>query len=202
MGYRPGLRPEDIGLDNQALRLIGFSHIYMQQSVYLLLGSNRGDRELNLLRACTHIRHSIGSILKASFVYETEPWGFEDSTPFHNQALEIETSLSPEELLKEIHSIEKELGRIRQTPECGSGYACSSEIYSSRTIDIDILFYGSKILFTDELMIPHPRLHERRFTLIPLDEIAPDYIHPVYRKPVSELLQLCNDKGEVNRISL
>jgi 2-amino-4-hydroxy-6-hydroxymethyldihydropteridine diphosphokinase len=174
----------------------------MQHSVFLLLGSNLGDRERNLLQACAGIRQSIGNILKISSVYETEPWGFEDCISFYNQAMEIETYLTPEELLQGIHNIEKELGRIRQAPECGSGCAFPMATYSSRTIDIDILFYGSKILFTDELMIPHPRLHERRFTLVPLDEIAPGYIHPVYRKPVSELLRQCIDKGEVKRISL
>lgn len=173
----------------------------MQQSVFLLLGSNRGDREQNLLKACAGIRRSIGNILKTSSVYETKPWGFEDSTLFYNQALEIETSLIPVDLLHEIHKIEKDLGRIRQAPGYVSGCACSETEYTSRTMDIDILFYGSRIIFTDELMIPHPRLHERRFTLVPLDEIAADYIHPVYRKPVSELLSQCIDKGEVNRIS-
>ncbi len=174
----------------------------MQHSVFLLLGSNLGDRERNLLMACSGISKSIGTILKISSVYETEPWGFEDNSPFYNQALEAETALSPEELLQEIHRIEKRLGRVRQEPECSSGSVCSSTVYSSRTIDVDILFYDSRILFTEELMIPHPRLHERRFTLVPLNEIAPAFMHPVYRKPVSDLLLMCNDKGGVKRISL
>lgn len=168
----------------------------------MLLGSNRGDREQNLLRACARIKERLGNILKSSSVYETEPWGFEDSISFFNQAVEIETGLSPGELLSGIQDIEKELGRVRNELECGAGCSCVTEAYSPRTIDIDILFYGSGILFTDELMIPHPRLHERMFTLLPLDEIAPAFIHPVYRKTVSELLQLCNDNGEVKRITL
>jgi len=174
----------------------------MQQSVYLLLGSNRGDRQQNLLQACARIKQDAGSILKISSVYETEPWGFEDSTSFYNQALEIETGLAPGELLQKIQSIERELGRIRNATVCGTACACPPESYSSRTLDIDILFYGSKILFTDELMIPHPRLHERRFTLIPLEEIAAGFIHPVYRKPVSELLQVCTDTGDVKRMDI
>ncbi len=174
----------------------------MQQSVFLLLGSNRGDREQNLLKSCAGIKRSIGDILKTSPVYETEPWGFTDSIPFYNQALEVGTSLSPEEVLHEIHRIECELGRVRELRGCEPEGSCSSETYSSRTIDIDILFYSSRILFTDELMIPHPRLHERRFTLLPLNEIAPDFVHPVYRRAVSELLRNCTDTGEVNRVSL
>jgi len=174
----------------------------MQNSVFLLLGSNQGDRENNLFRACSGIKQNIGNILNISSVYETEPWGFEDSTLFYNQALEVETNLSPEELLNAIHRIENELGRIRQDPECGPGCLYPAVTYSSRTMDIDILFFGSMILFTEKLMIPHPRLHERRFTLLPLEEICPGYIHPVYRKSVSELLLQCLDRGEVKRISL
>ena len=173
----------------------------MPTNVFLLLGSNQGDREGNLLKACAGITKRIGNILKRSSVYETEPWGFEDSTWFYNQAIEIETELSPEGILEEIHGIEKGLGRIREAPSCYSGCSCSTE-YSSRTIDIDILFYGSKIHFTEDLMIPHPRLHERRFSLMPLDEIAPGFIHPVYRKPVSELLHECLDEGKVSRLVL
>jgi len=171
----------------------------MQQQVYLLLGSNRGDREQNLLRACAGIEEKIGHIAVISPVYETQPWGFEDSTSFYNQALMAETELQPEEVLRRIHDIEAELGRVRDFSACGSSCECS-QAYSSRTIDIDILFYGSRILFTDELMIPHPRLHERLFTLVPLHEIAPAFIHPVYRKTVAELLSQCTDKGEVSKI--
>jgi len=173
----------------------------MHQLVFLLIGSNRGDREHNLLGACAGISKRIGAILKTSSLYETEPWGFDDSISFYNQAVEVETLLSPTEVLREIHAIETELGRVRATAPYGTGCSCSNEAYSSRIIDIDILFYGSRILFTDELMIPHPRLHERRFTLIPLDEIAHDFIHPVYRKTVSELLSHCADAGEVSKVS-
>lgn len=173
----------------------------MQKDVFLLLGSNLGDREGNLLKACAGISKRIGNIINRSSLYETEPWGFEDSTWFYNQALEIETELSPERILAEIHGIETELGRTREATSCYSGCSCSTE-YSSRTIDIDILFYGAKIHFTEDLMIPHPRLHERMFTLLPLDEIAPGFIHPVYRKPISELLEHCTDKGGVSRVAL
>ncbi len=172
----------------------------MQQSVFLLLGSNRGDREQNLIQACAAIKKRIGNITGISSIYETEPWGFDDNTAFYNQALEVETMLSESELLNVIHGIEKDLGRVRASASCGTECGCSNEAYSSRTIDIDILFYASKILFTGELMIPHPRLHERRFTLIPLHEIAPDFIHPIFRESVTKLLNHCTDKGVVNRI--
>ncbi|MEI8006292.1 MAG: 2-amino-4-hydroxy-6-hydroxymethyldihydropteridine diphosphokinase [Bacteroidota bacterium] len=173
----------------------------MQNNVFLLLGSNQGDREGNLLKACAGITKRVGNIVNRSSVYETEPWGFEDSTLFYNQALEIETELSPERMLEEIHGIEAGLGRVREAPSCYSGCACSTE-YSSRTIDIDILFYGSKIHFTEDLMIPHPRLHERKFTLLPLDEIAPGFMHPVYHKTISGLLADCIDDGGVTRLLL
>lgn len=169
--------------------------------VYLLLGSNRGDREQNLLKACSGIAKTAGEIKQLSSVYETSPWGFEDDTSFYNQAVELETELEPHALLNELHRVEASLGRIR-FESCGSACGCSSSGYSSRTIDIDILFYGSRILFTDELMIPHPRLHERRFTLVPLNEIAAELQHPVYRKTISELLNACSDTGEVNKATL
>ena len=172
----------------------------MNQSVILLLGSNRGDREKNLLAACAGIQQQIGQVLRISSVYETEPWGFEDSISFYNQALEVETSLSPLEVLDEINDIEKNLGRMREAVSCGPDCGCAGGSYAPRTIDIDILFYGSRIIFTEELMIPHPRLHERRFTLVPLDEIAPGFVHPVYRKTVSALLQDCTDTSEVKQI--
>ena len=174
----------------------------MKQSVFLLLGSNRGDREKNLLSGCAGIQQGIGRVLRISSVYETEPWGFEDNTPFYNQAMEVETSLSPSEVLNVINDIEKNLGRMRAvvSASCGPDCGCANGSYAPRTIDIDILFYGSRIIFTEELMILHPRLHERRFTLVPLDEIAPGLVHPVYRKPVSVLLQECADTSEVKRI--
>ncbi len=172
----------------------------MNQSVILLLGSNRGDREKNLLAACAGIQQVIGQVLRISSVYETEPWGFEDNISFYNQALEVETSLSPSEILDGINDIEKNLGRMREVASCGPDCGCASGSYAPRTIDIDILFYGSRIIFTEELMIPHPRLHERRFTLVPLDEIASAFVHPVYKKVVSVLLSECTDTCEVKRI--
>jgi 2-amino-4-hydroxy-6-hydroxymethyldihydropteridine diphosphokinase len=147
-------------------------------------------------------------VVKRSGIYETEPWGFKDSTPFLNQVIEIETTLDPDALLGQLLSIETRLGRIRPFDGCGCGVTSlpgkdggkgGSELpsYSGRTIDLDILFYGNKLVFTESLMIPHPHLHERRFTLVPLNEVAPDFVHPLLKKTVSGLLGLCRDRSNV-----
>lgn len=176
------------------------------REVFLLLGSNRGKRRELLKQAAGMISEKAGTILQLSGVYETEPWGFDDPIPFLNQAVEIETVLSPEKLLDALLDIEKTLGRIRPAKSCG----CIPEnldfenpiplhgntipAYSGRTMDIDILFYGSKLIFTDKLMIPHPRLHERKFALQPLMEIAPGFMHPILRKTVTTLFKEIRDK--------
>jgi 2-amino-4-hydroxy-6-hydroxymethyldihydropteridine diphosphokinase len=171
------------------------------QDVYLSLGSNRGNRENNLLQACRKISRKIGDIIRVSSIYETEPWGFTDDILFYNQALLVTTMLTPDELIDEIQQIESEAGRIREVPAgCSDSSACPTNKYSSRPLDIDILFYGGMVLFTEKLMIPHPLMHDRRFALIPLNEIAPDMIHPVFRKSVADLLLSCNDTSKVNKI--
>lgn len=147
-----------------------------------------------LTRSLEMISEKAGTILQRSAIYESEPWGFEDDTPFLNQVVEISTELSPALLLEQLLTIETRLGRIRPFDGCG----CSvQEGYSSRNIDIDILFYGQKLVFTEQLMIPHPRLHERKFTLVPLHEIAPGFIHPLLKKTISVLLQECRDPLKV-----
>ena len=124
----------------------------------------------------------IGIIKKQSGVYESESWGFEADCHFLNQVILVRSQLSPENLLKCILNIEKYLGRQRN--EAG---------YTSRTIDIDILYYGSRIIKKDHLTVPHPRLHERKFTLAPLVEIAANLIHPVLKKSNKELLENTTD---------
>ena len=129
-----------------------------------------GSRELLLKRAREAIGKYCGRIIRASKIYETEPWGFVADTFFLNQALVIETTLSPIALLKQCLDTEEALGRVR---------ACGAERYSSRNIDIDILFYEDVVCETPELTLPHPRLHLRKFALEPLAEVAPEWRHPV-----------------------
>jgi len=146
----------------------------------LLLGSNLGNREALLARAQAFIRSDCGHIVKASKIYETEPWGFEADTMFLNQALLIDTLLSPEVLLAHCQKIESLLGRER--PKIGD------RKFDSRKIDIDILFYESLVCQTPDLTLPHPRLHLRRFALEPMAEVAPEWGHPIFGLTAGEML--------------
>ena len=160
-----------------------------KETLYLLLGSNLGDR-LQVMRAASElIDMQIGNIVSSSSVYETAPWGVLDQPSFLNQVLEVETEMAPEEVLRIILDIEHELGRVRY------------ERWGARVIDIDILYFDHLILDTARLTIPHPRLHERRFTLAPLAEIAPDFIHPVLNKSSEQLMAECTDISEVSLFS-
>jgi 2-amino-4-hydroxy-6-hydroxymethyldihydropteridine diphosphokinase len=151
------------------------------KGVYLLLGSNLGNREDMLRRAFTLIEKLIGEIIKASSVYETKAWGIEDQPDFLNQAIEVETKLSPTEILECIQKIEKEMGRKRY------------QKWGSRIIDIDILYFGQEKLETRELIVPHPENQNRKFVLGPMAEIAPDFEHPILHLSQSELLKRCKD---------
>lgn len=153
--------------------------------VYLLLGGNLGNRTLYLQQARESINQRVGSITQTSKVYETAAWGKTDQPTFLNQVLEADTILTPEDVLQSINAIEHELGRIRQ------------EHWGARVIDIDILFYNDLEQQTQRLTIPHPQLHLRRFTLMPLAEIAPDLVHPVLRQSINQLLEICPDTLEV-----
>ena len=156
--------------------------------LYLLLGSNLGEKKKQVNEAMDLIAEMIGPVTMRSSLYETEAWGFSSEELFLNKALQILTFLSPEEVMQKIHKIEKIFGRERS----GSGY-------SSRTMDIDILFYDDLVLDQDTLKIPHPRIQERKFALIPLDEIAHELLHPVFRKTIGELLLNCLDKKGVRK---
>lgn len=162
-------------------------------SVALLLGGNQGDRHALIHRATELIRQRIGSVALASALYETEPWGdFEVENGkrkvenFLNQALVVETELSVRDVLRQALAIEKELGRKR---ELSTSHApLSTRIYTSRPIDIDIIFYDSEVIDNPDLTVPHPRMHQRRFVLEPLCEVMPDYVHPLLHKTVRQLL--------------
>jgi len=157
--------------------------------VYLLTGSNLGNRKVNLGKAKSMINARIGNILSSSAIYETEPWGFmQETNPFYNQAMKVSTLLSPIKLLDELLDIEKEMGRERKTHK-----------YESREIDIDILFYDDQVIETERLIVPHPKMHLRRFTLEIVEEIAPHFIHPGLKKNISTLLKECGDKSWVRK---
>ena len=147
-----------------------------------------GDREGNLAKACEYINRQCGDITHASSLYETAAWGKKDQPFFLNQALEIQTGLSPSQLLKKILSIEKQIGRVRK------------EKYGPRIIDIDILLFNDEVHTYPSLTIPHPELQNRRFVLVPLAEIVPDLTHPVFIKTIAELLAICPDTLEVSRL--
>ena len=156
--------------------------------LYLLLGGNLGDRPAYLQQARDKIATAVGPVMRSSGRYETAAWGKTDQPAFLNQVLEVQTELSPEQVLQTINAIEYDLGRIR------------AEHWGSRVIDIDILFYDDLVQQSQRLTIPHPQLHLRRFTLQPLAEIAPQLVHPVLQKSIRELLQECPDKLEVREV--
>ncbi|MCS7010182.1 MAG: 2-amino-4-hydroxy-6-hydroxymethyldihydropteridine diphosphokinase [Anaerolineales bacterium] len=151
-------------------------------NIFLALGTNLGDRLKNLQRALTALPPSV-HVLRSSPIYETSPWGITDQPEFLNMVIEGETKLSPLDLLRFLKDLERQLGR---TP---------SLRYGPRLIDLDILFYDELLLDTPELTIPHPRLHERAFVLVPLADLAPDFLHPRLGRPVRDLLMAVERTG-------
>ena len=143
--------------------------------VFLLLGSNLGNRQAFLQKAIEHIERAIAPAMKTSSVYQTQSWGKSNAPDYLNQVVMLKTDLPAGVILKKILATEILLGRKRE------------EKWGSRIIDIDILFYGQCIINEPGLAIPHPELHKRKFTLEPLNEIAPDLIHPVFSKSISQL---------------
>ncbi len=154
---------------------------------YLLLGSNEGDRHQWLQKALEAIGNDCGAIVLLSSIYETAAWGLEDQPPFLNLAVLINTNLAPEALLHCTQGIESALGRQRLVK------------WGQRTLDIDVLFYNNEVIRTDKLVVPHPFLQERRFVLEPLNEIAPEFIHPIFHKSIAVLLEECPDQLPANR---
>ncbi|GAF03427.1 2-amino-4-hydroxy-6-hydroxymethyldihydropteridine diphosphokinase [Saccharicrinis fermentans] len=158
--------------------------------VILLIGGNEGQRIENIQEVKNKIDTQIGSIIQESSLYESEPWGFEHHQNFINQVLEVSTQLSPSEVLQRGQSIEKELGRRPK----------KKLTYEARTMDIDILFYDDVRQEAVALTIPHPKLQERLFTLLPLNEKWGKYTHPVLNKTIEQLLDECDDVGWVKKI--
>ena len=158
--------------------------------VYLSIGSNLGDRLLHLQLAVGMIAYRIGEIKCLSKVVETPAWGFEGEA-FYNACLAVDTPLSPEEVLNQLLEIEEFLGRKRS----------EKNGYQSRTIDLDIIFYGNQVVKTNRLTLPHPRMQERNFVLAPLAEIAPAVEHPESKLTVESLLKTSEDTTAVTEIS-
>jgi len=154
-------------------------------NAYLLIGGNLGDRLGNLNHAIQKIELHCGKIISSSAIYETAAWGFTDQPPFFNQALQVETALSATELMQQLLSIELSLGRERLLP------------LGPRSIDLDIIYFNNEIIQNDIVSIPHPRMEQRNFVLIPLNEIAPTFLHPVLNIPTSTLLMQCKDESHV-----
>jgi 2-amino-4-hydroxy-6-hydroxymethyldihydropteridine diphosphokinase len=154
-------------------------------TTFLLLGANLGDRVATLAQAVVRIEQRVGRVVSQSNLYETAPWGVTDQPAFLNQVLAVETTLEPEMVLAQTQAIEYELGRVRH------------EHWGARTIDIDLLYYDQLIWQTPTLTLPHPLLHQRRFTLLPLADIAPALRHPILLKTTLDLLADCDDTGAV-----
>ncbi len=162
-----------------------YTKIHTMSLVFLILGGNRGNRTELFSAAIELVTNRIGPIKAISSQYGSESWGFE-SEPFMNQVINVETVLSPMEVLTKLQQIEVLLGRVRNVPG-----------YEPRTIDVDLLFFDNCIINSTDLTLPHPRIAERKFVLVPLAEIAPDLLHPVTGKSVCEMLASCPDPLKV-----
>ena len=161
----------------------------IQRITYLSLGTNQGNKLENLQRAIDAIAEEVGSVLSIASIYETASWGF-DSDNFYNTCIKVSTYLPPEELIARLLIIEKELGRVRK----------DSNEYADRLIDLDILLFDDEIIFSKNLIVPHPRMLERKFALAPLAEIANTFIHPIEKKQIGICLKNCSDDSEISII--
>lgn len=155
------------------------------EGIYLLLGSNLGDRNQNLRSAREHVGQKAGSVVRVSSIYETEAWGVLDQPLFYNQVLKIETQLEHEPLLHVLLSIEQKIGKVKVGK------------WRERLIDIDLLYYGNRLVRTSTLTLPHPEIPNRRFTLAPLVELVPNELHPELYQSHRKLLEITPDKLEV-----
>ena len=154
-------------------------------TIYIQLGSNIGERESFITKSMHKVEDDIGKIITASSIFETTAWGNENRNNFLNSVIKIKTPFDAFTILQKSQEIENNLGRER------------SDKWGERTIDIDILFYNNKIINTKELTVPHPLIQKRKFVLVPLSEIAPNYMHPILKKNISTLLSECKDTQKV-----
>ncbi|PQJ69321.1 2-amino-4-hydroxy-6-hydroxymethyldihydropteridine diphosphokinase [Polaribacter butkevichii] len=161
----------------------------IHRTTYLSLGTNQGNKIENLQNAINLIDDGIGVIQKISSIYKTPSWGF-DGDDFFNICIKISTNLQPEALMSSLLKIENDLGRQRS----------SKEGYQNRNIDIDILLYDNDILFSKTLIVPHSKMLQRKFVMIPLAEVAPTVIHPTEKKQIDDCLQNCNDTSDITKI--
>jgi len=163
----------------------------MTKEIYLSLGSNLGKRENHLEEALRQIEEQLGSLGRISGIYESEPWGFSSDHSFCNCCVSVHTTLKPLQVLETILQIEKGMGRERSSPRN------AEDGYADRVIDIDLLLFGDMQYDHPRLVLPHPALADRRFVLVPLNEIAPRLVHPALGISISRLLDLCTDPGAV-----
>ena len=157
--------------------------------IFLIVGGNLGNRKKNLQTAATFIDEQVGAIIQSSKIYETEPWGLTDQPAFYNQVHLVKSKLNAQTIIDTILKIEEKMGRVRTIKN------------AARIIDIDILFFNEEIINEPNLVVPHREIPNRRFVLMPLNEIAPLMIHPVLKKNISELLSTCKDQLKVAPLS-
>lgn len=157
--------------------------------IYLITGGNIGDRKKNIETAAVLIEEQIGRIVKSSKIYETDAWGITEQAPFYNQIHIVETEFSAKEVLNKILNMEEKMGRVRTTKN------------AARIMDIDILFFNDETINELNLIVPHPQIINRRFVLMPLNELAPEMIHPVFQKNIYQLLENCTDELRATPIS-
>ncbi len=155
------------------------------ENIFLGLGSNLGDRKLNLKKSITLLNSRVGRILNKSRIYESEPWGLKEQSHFLNQVIEIESQIEPIDLLNICKNIELDMGR-------------KSEIrWGKRVIDIDILYYKSRVINNKNLVVPHKLMHERNFVMIPLNDLNEYHQHPILKRSNKEILNNCIDSCKV-----
>jgi len=160
-----------------------------QTKVILSIGSNQGDKRRNIKECIILIHQEVATVIKTSKLYQTPSWGFQ-SEPFYNCALLVHTDKTPEKLLEKILLVERKLGRTRT----------NSDTYQDRKIDIDIISIDQQVIQTSSLSVPHPKMQDRLFVLQPLEDLQTEFVHPIFKKNITELLENCTDKSEIKLI--